>query len=189
MPLTAALKAKVSELEEISKIVCVDFWTVEHSEDDDDVKEAVLDIAKDRLIRSEVVYAYVLIDELLSDLIARYFFDPTKSSFELWDTEKFKYFNYHILEGMALMRKLALVKECNDIVKPIEVIITLTNVIRNAVAHSFFPMNKKDFKRTGTVTYKGKDIYTLEGLRLFNHDTNRAVGFLSHLLYGVPGLE
>jgi hypothetical protein len=87
---------------------------------------------------------------------------------------------------MALLRKLALVKEYKQIPKPIEEIITLTNMIRNAMAHSFFPMNKKDFKRTGLVTYKGKDIYTLDGLKLFNDDANRAVEFLSHLVYGVP---
>ena len=176
MALTPRQKAKVKELEEISKIAGVDFWNVEHSHDDNDAKNVILDLAKDRLIRADVVYSYVLIDELLSDLIARHFFGPGKTLFQLWKTERFKNFNYHVLEGMSLLRKLALVKECNRIPKPIDETITLTNVIRNAVAHSFFPMNKREFKRTSKVTYKGKDIYTLEGLRLFNDEANGAVG-------------
>jgi hypothetical protein len=95
-------------------------------------------------------------------------------------------FNYHVLEGMPLLRKLALVKEYHDIPKPIEEIIVLTNTIRNAVAHSFFPMNKRDFKKTGKVTYKGKDIFTLDGLKRFDDDINKAVGCLSNLAFGAP---
>jgi hypothetical protein len=94
--------------------------------------------------------------------------------------------NHRAIARVALLRKLALVREYKQIPKPIEEIITLTNMIRNAMAHSFFPMNKKDFRRTEQVTYKGKDLYTLDGLKLFNDDANRAVGCLSHLLYGVP---
>jgi hypothetical protein len=182
--LTATQKAKVRELEEISKLTHVDFWNVEKSDDDNDVRNVVLDIARDRIIRSDVVFAYVLIDELLAELMARYFFNPRKTSMQLWKDEKFANFSYHILEGMPLMRKLSLVKEFCDIPKPIEQIITLTNVIRNAVAHSFFPMNKRDFKRTRKVTYKGKDVFTLDGLRLFSADTDKAVGCLSDLAFG-----
>ena len=59
-----------------------------------------------------------------------------------------------------------------------------TNVVRNAVAHSFFPMNKRDFKKTTRVTYKGKDVFTVEGLTVFDEDTNKAVGFLSEIAFG-----
>jgi len=186
MPLTPRQRAKSKELEEISKLVCVDFWNVENSQDGNDIKNIVLDIAKDRLIRSDVVYSYVLIDELLCELICRYFFDPKKTSIQLWKRPQFKMFNYHVLEGMSLLRKLALVKEYSQIPKSIEEIITITNMIRNAVAHSFFPMNKRAFKRTGKVTYKGKDIFTLEGLKIFNDDVNKAVGCLSNLAFGAP---
>jgi hypothetical protein len=186
MALTPSQQAQINELQEISKLVCVDFWNVENTKDDDDVKDILLELARDRLIRSDIVYSYVLVDELLCELIARYFFDPTKSSIELWETPQFKMFNYHVLEGMPLLRKLALVKECNDIPRPIEEIIALTNMVRNAVAHSFFPMNKRDFKRSGKVTYEGKDIFTVEGLKIFNDDVNKAVGCLSNLAFGAP---
>ena len=186
MPLTARQKTKVRELNEIAKLIGVDFWNAENSSDDNSVKNVLLELAKDKLIRSGVIYSYVLIDELLCELIARYFFDPRKTSIQLWKTERFKMFNYHVLEGMPLLRKLALVKEYHDIPKPIEEIIVLTNTIRNAVAHSFFPMNKRDFKKTGKVTYKGKDIFTLDGLKRFDDDINKAVGCLSNLAFGAP---
>jgi hypothetical protein len=184
MPLTRRQKSKVKELEEISKIAHVDFWNVKDSSDDDDVKDIVLDLAKNRLIRADIIFSYVLTDQLLSELIARHFFDPQKTVRELWETPKFKHFSYHVLEGMSLLRKLALVKEFWQIPKPIEDIITRMNVIRNAIAHVFFPMDKKDFIKIGTVTYKGKDIFTLEGLKVFDDDTNKAVGCLADLAYG-----
>jgi hypothetical protein len=185
-PLTARQRAKVKELEEISKIACIDFWNIENANDDNDVINIILDLARDRIIRADVVFSYVLIDELLNDLIVGYFFDPKKSSFQLWKTQKFAHFNYHILEGLSLLRKLALVKEVQKIPKPIDQIITATNVVRNAVAHSFFPMNKREFRHTQKCTYKGKDIFTLDGLKVFDSDVNRAVGFLSHLAHGTP---
>jgi hypothetical protein len=187
MPLTTRQKTKVKELHEIAELIAVDFWNVENVRDDNSKKNLLLHLTKDKLIRSDIVYSYVLLDELLCELIARYFFDPRKTSFQLWKTdERFKMFNYHVLEGMSLLRKLALVKEYHDIPKPIEEIIVLTNMVRNAVAHSLFPMNKRDFKKTRKVTYKGKDIFTLEGLRRFNEDINKAVGCLSNLAYGAP---
>jgi hypothetical protein len=45
--LTPRQKAKVRELEEISKLTNVDFWNVENLYDDNDVRNIVLDLAKD----------------------------------------------------------------------------------------------------------------------------------------------
>jgi hypothetical protein len=123
---------------------------------------------------------------LLCELMSRYFFDPKKTSIQLWKTERFKMFNYHILEGMSLLRKLAFVKECNPIPKSAEEIIALTNTIRNAITHSFFPMNKRNFKHTKKVTYNGKNIFTLNGLKISNKDIERAVECLSNLAFGAP---
>ena len=83
-PLTPKQKAKVEELEEIARLTHVDFWNFQSYDDDNDVRNIVLGLAKDRLVRSDIVYSYVLIDELLCKLIARHFFDPSKSSMQLW---------------------------------------------------------------------------------------------------------
>ena len=76
---------------------------------------------------------------------------------------------------------MSLVKEITHIPKKIEETIRLTNMLRNAVAHSFFPMNKRDFKRTKKVTYKGKDVFTIDGLKTFNEDTREAIRYLSEI--------
>ena len=190
MPLTPSQKRKFAELHEISKIACIDFWNVERSNDDNDVKDIVLDLAKDQIIRADVVFSYVLIDELLSNLICQHFFGTNTTLGRSWRREwkkaRFQTFNYHVLEGMSLLRKLALVKEFLNVPKAIEDIISRTNIIRNALAHSFFPMNKKEFRKSGIATYKGKDIFSLEGLRVFDADANKAVGFLSNRAHGAP---
>src|SRR2546422_5874251 len=111
MKLTSAQKAKIKTLEQISAIVGVDFWNVEKSDESNDLRNFRLDFAINRLIRSGILSDYVLMDELLCELICRYFFDPTKISIQLWKTAKFKTFNYHVLEELSLMRKLSLVKE------------------------------------------------------------------------------
>ncbi|HEX3495559.1 MAG TPA: hypothetical protein VHT02_00030, partial [Methylocella sp.] len=84
MPLTPKQKAKIKELEEISELVGVDFWNVKDSSDDNSVKNVLLDMAKDRIVRADVVFSYVLIDELLSDLICQHFFGNSKTSLQLW---------------------------------------------------------------------------------------------------------
>jgi hypothetical protein len=190
MPLTPSQKRKVAQLREISKIACIDFWNVENTDDDNSVKDIVLDLAKDRIIRADVVFSYVLIDELLSSLICQRFFRTNTTLGRSWRSEwkkaRFQNFNYHVLEGMSLLRKLALVKEFLNVPKDIEDIISRTNIIRNALAHSFFPMNKKEFRKSGIATYKGKDIFSLEGLRVFDADANKAIGFLSNRAHGAP---
>jgi hypothetical protein len=186
MKLTPTQKAKIKILEQISTIVGVDFWNVGKSDHSNDVRNVLLELAKDRLVRSGILSDYVLMDELLSELICRYFFDPTKTSIQLWRTAKFKTFNYHVLEELSLMKKVSLVKEIAYIPKKIEETIRLTNMLRNAVAHSFFPMNKRDFKRTKKVTYKGKDVFTIDGLNTFNEDTREAIRYLSEIAFGKP---
>jgi hypothetical protein len=161
----------------------VDFWNLEN-EPDNDVRNVLLDLCRDRLVRTGIVSHYVLIDELLSDVICQQFFDPSKTSIELWKFKRFRNFNYYVLEELSLLKKLALVKAFKTIPKPVEETIRLTNVLRNAVAHSFFPMNKRDFKRTKKVTYKGKDVFTVEGMTLLDADIDRALEYLTDLAFG-----
>src|SRR6266508_6238473 len=167
MGLTKTQAKKIEQIKEFAKLGGVDFWNVEH-EPNNDVRNVLLDLCKDRLVRSGVISHYVLIDELLSDVICQHFFDPSRTSIELWKYKRFRNFNYYVLEELSLLKKLALVKAIRKIPKPVEVTIRLTNTVRNAVAHSFFPMNKRDFKRTKKVTYKGKDVFAVEGMTLLD---------------------
>jgi hypothetical protein len=45
------------------------------------------------------------------------------------------------------------------------------NAVRNALAHSFFPENRKEYRRTKMVLYNGDDIHRLAGLKAFREDT------------------
>jgi hypothetical protein len=186
MAFTPSQKKKVEEIKAIATLVGVDFWNMEN-ERDNDVRRSLLELCQDRLVRTGIVSAYVLIDELLSDIMCQRFFDPKKSSIELWKTTKFRDFNYYVLEELSLLKKLALVKSFKNVPKSVAETIRQTNVVRNAVAHSFFPMNKRDFKKTKRVTYKGKNVFTVEGLSVFDEDTNKAVGFLSEIAFGKSG--
>jgi len=61
------------------------------------------------------------------------------------------------------------------------------NTIRNAIAHSFFPENKRDFKATRTVTYKGKNLFTIEGISLLDNDAESVISYLWPLAYESKG--
>lgn len=180
--MTKRQKHKIDDIKGIARLGMVAFWDFENIPDHKS-RNTAIEICRDRLVRMMIVSDYVMIDELLSEIMCRHFFDSDKSSIELWKTRRFKTFNYYVLEEMPLMRKLALAKFIRRIPPKIEETIRLTNQLRNAVAHSFFPMNKRDFKRTKRVTYKGRDVFTLAGATELHRDVTRATAFLWPLAY------
>jgi hypothetical protein len=183
MALTPTDRRKVKELEEIAGIARVDFWNFADYEDRDQ-RKACYDLARDRMVRVVIVSHYVFFDELLTNLIGRHYFGAKRSEMKLWKTKRFRNFQYYIMEELSLMKKVALVKAFKPIPSRIAETVRLTNVLRNAVAHSFFPANKRDFRRTKKVTYKGQDVYTVEGLRLFNDEAYEAIDYLFACVYG-----
>jgi hypothetical protein len=83
---------------------------VNEIEDKSDVR---LMLAINKLVIAEVVAQYTLIDEMLAEIIVRYFFDiePDVLHFEkAWKRDKFKIFVHHILDAMFLLKKLSLVQ-------------------------------------------------------------------------------
>src|SRR2546422_10988209 len=86
-----------------------------------------LRLAKDQLVRSQVVVWYALVDEFLNSRIAHYFFSRRRSFPELWRTKRFKLFNYHVLEELSLLQKLRFVKAIEQVPKPIVAYIGLLN--------------------------------------------------------------
>ena len=57
-------------------------------------------------------------------------------------------------------------------------------MIRNAMAHSFFPENRKEHRSVGKVLYEGKDIRSSEGLSRFKDDCHRTWVYLAARAYG-----
>jgi len=44
------------------------------------------------------------------------------------------------------------------------------NDVRNALAHSLFPENRRRYMADKKVTYNGRHLFTLEGVEAFNED-------------------
>jgi hypothetical protein len=139
------------------------------------------------MIIADVVTRYTLLDEILSDLIARYFFKlPRKQSHfgKLWRTKKFQTFTHHILEEMYLLKKMDIVHAIDPLPSEVTKTIRKVNALRNALAHSFFPENRKEYRENKKVRYSGKDIRTHEGLELFLNDWHPARTYLARRAFG-----
>jgi hypothetical protein len=81
------------------------------------------------------------------------------------------------LESLYLLEKVRLVRSFYEIPKNIFEDIEKLNALRNAVAHAFFPEALRMYKKWQKVVYKGKDIFTLEGIKLFTEDMERVDDF------------
>jgi hypothetical protein len=128
-----------------------------------------LERIKKHLIRGEVVGEYTLIDEFLNNRLCHYFFGRKRSFIQLWKTKKFKNFNYYIVEQLSLLEKLRFVKAISKVPKQVAAEIERVNSLRNALAHAFFPENLRGSKPF----WKGKDIFTLDGLKRFSEDMRK----------------
>ena len=138
------------------------------------------------VLAAEVATQYALIDEILDEIIVRYFFDiePDVLHFEkAWKTEKFKIFVHHILDEMVLPKKLSLVRAIGPVPNEVSSIIDRINAVRSGIAHSFSE-NRKENRGTGKVLDAGADIRSLDELRQFKDDADTAYRYLHDRLYG-----
>lgn len=169
--LTKRQNSLIRELDELSSLLRLDFQKIKDYERDS--RTPHLERMKKHFIIGEVVTQYTLIDEYLNMRLCHYFFGRGKSFIRLWKTKKFQNFNYNILEQLSLMEKLRFVKSFSAIPKPIVSDIERINALRNGLAHAFFPENLKKSKPV----YKGKNIFTVEGMTLFLDDLEKISNF------------
>jgi len=173
--LTKKQKSLLAEVEKVSELLGLDWRNIKEYERE--ARTPHLERMKRHLIIGEVVMQYTLTDEYLNMELCHYFFGREKSSIQLWKTKKFQNFNYHVLEGLHLLEKLRFVKSFIRIPPKIAKNIEHINVLRNGLAHAFFPENLKRAKPI----YKGKNIFTLEGIQQFVDD----MAEISHFFIGV----
>jgi hypothetical protein len=143
-------------------------------------------LAINKMSIAEVVMQYTLLDEMLAEIIVRYFFDiePDVLHYEkAWKTEKFKIFVHHILDETFLLKKLSIVHAISPVPSEVTKIINRVNAVRNGLAHSFFPENRKENKGSGSVLYAGIDIRSLDGMRQFKADADQAYRYLYDRVY------
>jgi len=179
--LTHSQRRLLRELDEIVEIVGVDYRNIMGY--DRDARTTYLKVMRNQLVRGFVIVQivqYTLIDELLGSEVCRYIFGSGKF-IKLWRTEKFRRFNHYILEDLFLLQKLRFVKAIRRVQKGIAADVERINALRNGLAHAFFPENL----RKSPPVYKGKDIFSVEGIRLFADDTQRVVDFFVGEFYGV----
>jgi hypothetical protein len=124
-----------------------------------------LELAKDQLVRSAVILKYVLMDEYLSAVVCWHYFGRSRGFPQLWKTKRFRSFNYFVLERLYLLQKLDLVKSIHDIPKSVTSDLAALNDLRNAIAHSFFPQNRRRKPE-----WKGHSIFTEAGFDRFLED-------------------
>ena len=174
-PLTRKQKVLVQELDEIAGVLGLDWQNIKEYERDS--RTPHLERMKRHIIIGEVISQYTLIDEYLNMRLCHYFFGGGKSFIRLWKTKRFQNFNFHVLEGLSLLKKLAFVKSISKIPKSVARDIQEINALRNGLAHAFFPENL----RTSKPVYKGKSIFTVEGIKRFVEDMAQISQLFLHL--------
>ncbi|UWU80738.1 hypothetical protein N2603_20410 [Bradyrhizobium huanghuaihaiense] len=145
--------------------------------------------AINKMIVAEVVMQYTLADQLLSEITASYFLnvEPFSARFSSRLSERERVFNHHVLDEMYLLKKLAIVHAARPVPSDVTNKLRKLNALRNALAHSFYPENRKEYQSSGKVMYGGHDIRTPAGLQKFIDDAKEVVTYLHEQAYG-PGL-
>src|SRR6266852_1449440 len=92
---------------EVTQLIGVLKLTTDLTEIPADWRTVHLEQAKRRLIASEVLLQYVLMDEFLSVEMCREYF-PKRTFPQLWRTKRFKSFNYHVWGACTSSRSWSL---------------------------------------------------------------------------------
>ncbi len=185
MALTKRQRELLKEAEAIAALTMLDYHTIEQA--DPQARIPCLKIAINKMVIAEIVTRYTLLDEIFSDLIARYFIKQPKKQInfmKLWRTKKFQTFNHHILDEMYLLKKMDLVHSVDPLPSEVTKTVRKVNALRNAFAHCFFPENRKEHRKDKRVLYSGKDIRTHEGLELFLNDWGPVWTYLAQRAFG-----
>lgn len=171
--LTKKQRELVAELDQLLKLCGLDYHNIEEYEPE--FRTTYLTLIKNQIIRSHVIMDYILVDEFLNWEICLYQFGKKSKFKQLWRTKKFQRFNHYVIEGLSLLQKLRYVKSFVKIPKTIVTDIERLNSLRNGLAHSFFPENL----RTSKPIWKGKNIFSLDGINSFSVDMQKIKDFFS----------
>jgi hypothetical protein len=145
------------------------------------------EVAINKMVTAHVVSRYTLMDQVLADTIFTYFFngEPPSQRFESgWSAEAHRIFSHHILDEIFLLKKLAIVHAIRPVPSDTTAIIQKVNGLRNAIAHSFIPESRKEYKASGKLLYANLDIRTPPGLNKFDADVDSALDYLYARAYG-----
>ncbi len=177
--LTRLQRSLLVELAEIAELARLDYANI--LDYDSEERTPRLRLMKNQIVRSQIIADYTFVDEMLGSAICHYFFGKKMGFIKLWRTKKFRTFNYYVLEVLSLTEKLRFVKAITKVPKPVAADIEALNALRNGLAHAFFPENLRSAKPI----YKGKDIFSRDGLKRFIEDMSRVSNFFVSFNFGV----
>jgi hypothetical protein len=178
LPLTLAEERLLSEVQNITDAIGMDFRkTVNYPKGH--ARRDYLKSIKDRLIRAEVIIKYTIVDEYLTMMICDYYFLRSKDTTyrKLWKTKPFRVFVHYLMDETFLNKKIAVVKAITSVPDNVSSAIMRINDVRNALAHSFFPENRRRYMPDKKVMYRGVDLMTLAGVEKFQEDARLASAF------------
>ena len=168
LTLTRKQRALQKEISDLVKWLQV---TPDLTELDTDDRTSRLTWAKRELITTAVLRQYLLMDEHLNNELCREFFQR-RTYAELWRTKRFRAFSNCILDRLSLLPKLEFVCARIRLPKKFYKDIRDLNALRNALAHSFFPENRRVKPK-----WKGVDIFSFAGASQFISDTSDVSAF------------
>jgi hypothetical protein len=177
--LSSLQKKLLAELEEVAELARLDYVNI--LDYDPEERTARLRLMQNQIVRSQIIADYTFVNEMLGSAICHYFFGKKRGFIKLWKTKRFNTFNYYILEVLSLTEKLRLVKAITKVPKPVAADIEALNALRNGLAHAFFPENLRSAKPV----YKGKDIFSHDGLQRFIEDMSKVSDFFVNCNFGV----
>jgi hypothetical protein len=186
MGLTRTERRLQAEVRDLALLVEMDFWAIEENYRSQ-ARKGKLKLMIDKLVRSEVIFRYVFIDELLTCVICDYYFHRLKKSVsyrDLWRTKHFKVFVHFLMDETFLLKKLATVEAIKKVPSDVSSSIKRINDVRNALAHSLFPLNRRRYKAEGKVSYRGSDIFSREGMLKFHEDYSIVEKYFLRKVFG-----
>jgi len=177
------------EIGQIANIAKVDYPQIQKAYEPDE-RTTILHVMKDKIVRGDVVVKYTVLDEFLTDIICDYYFDRNEPDYgRLWKTKRFRVFVHYIMDEIYMLKKLTIVHAIRAVPKDVRSAITRINDVRNDLAHSFFPQQRRRYVRGKQVTYDGVRLFTTEGMTRFTKDFDLAYEYLRKRVSGAPRFE
>jgi hypothetical protein len=172
-----------AEIEKIASIVSMDVWNIEKFRGN---RITRLRMMKDKFVRAYVIQQYGFIDEYLTDIICNYYFHRPKEGHygRLWKTKRFRVFVHYLMDETYPLKKLSMVEAIKDVPADVAKAIRRINDVRNAIAHSLFPENRRRHMADKKLLYQGSDLFTFDGIQKFWLDCKTAETWLHKKTFG-----
>lgn len=185
MPLTRKQKKLLADISEAGCIARIDPTDI--FDYDPQWRTTILELILRKIVVGYVVETYTFIDEQMSTAICRIYFKKPRQAIHfgrLWKTRKFKSFVHNGLDNLYPLHKMKMLHDIKPIPNEFRDTIQRVNDACNALAHSFFPENRRSYKKHKKVMYRGVDLFTLAGLKRFEEDRQPLTDYLWFRAHG-----